>query len=70
MKELINPYGTEWHEDLENQGVKCAICGTKITPEYVLAIHGFPDPVIFCDQRCLMKFAHDELFHREGWNNG
>lgn len=68
MENLINPYGTEWHERLEKQGQKCAECGSVCTPEYVLSIHGFPDPLIFCDHKCLLKFTFENYWNKEDEN--
>ena len=63
MEELINPYGTEWHKKLEKQ--PCAECGSGCTPEYVLSIYGFPNPLIFCDSKCLLKFAFENYWKKE-----
>ena len=58
MEELINPYGTEWHDKLENK--LCVTCKAKGHHEFVLSEHGYSDPLVFCDIQCLIKFVFDK----------
>ena len=58
MKQLINPYGREWHEKLEDNN--CSTCKSKGHHEFVLSEHGYSDPLVFCDIQCLVKFVVDK----------
>lgn len=65
MEFLINPYGTEWHEKLEEQRQPCAECGTISTCGIVLSLRGYADPLVLCDHKCLLKFAQTHYWEVE-----
>ena len=64
-KPLINPYGTRWHERLQKQDQPCAECGVRCMPEFVLAQHGYPEPLALCSPNCLIKFSCLIKFRRK-----
>lgn len=65
MKNLINPYGTEWHEKLEEQKQPCAECGKITTPDVVLSLRGYSEPMCFCNPECLLKFAQTHYWEKK-----
>jgi len=52
-KEILNPYGTEWNEILD--GSKCEECGIKHQPKFIIFEFGYPDPIVFCSQECVLR---------------
>ena len=52
--ELINPYGTEWHDQID--GHKCDECSSVCSPEFVVSERGYPDPFGFCSKKCMLHW--------------
>lgn len=52
-RSVINPYGTEWNENME--GCECEECGVKHTPHFLIFEYGLPDPMPFCSNDCVMR---------------
>ncbi len=56
-KGLINPYGTEWFDAIEDRA--CDNCGTYGKHEFILSERGTADIFCFCSSKCLLKFVFE-----------
>lgn len=59
---IINPYGTEWHEELEKENDKCLQCGSHCNFKFILSERGYADVSGFCSTNCLTIWIVNKFF--------